>query len=299
MTEALPGAPVIWNHTGTDEHVNDGRSFQELGKGTPIKGPVGKVVAAWHTDDGGGRAVIDVSPRIGALLGTGAAPGVSLTHGTNDKGTVVPVELSIVNRPARPGAVVEQVFGTPAAAHDYIQRMNLAATTATMAESAAAPMETTEATPSAVELGVNSIADETQRKAVQARMEEMATCAMESTKTMKDLQAELDLLKQQAGTDAAATKEAVEMFVDAMGPEVAQRWRLGQLAQFDKPEWPANFVRNMVMASHDRVMALTRSAEASDGGRAAKRQRETAPAKTPARTQSNPLRAALASTFHA
>lgn len=154
---------------------------------------------------------------------------------------------------------------------------------------------------SLVEQGVSGIRSAKQREAVERRMEEMAQCAMEANKNLEDLKAELARYKQQAATDGETTKEAVQMWVDSLGPDIAKRWHVDSFGDFNEPAWPQNFVRSMVMASHEKFNEMSRTAEST---RPAKRQREEEAVPEmqsgakPVAQQSNPLRAALANTFH-
>ena len=310
IAEALKDTPVVWNHTGTMDHVTSGKGFNQLGQENPKAGSLGTVTEAWIDEDGTGRAIMSVAPRMAAFLGTGVAPAVSLSHGTSKDGRAIPVELSIVGKPARPGANVEAILDTPTARSDYIERCRQSAklrttTMATTADSAA--MNTEQDVPAAaapavslVEQGVSAIRSAKQREAVERRMEEMATCAAEANKSLEDLKAELARYKQQAATDGETTKEAVQMWVDSLGPDIAKRWHVDTFGDFSEPNWPQNFVRSMVMASHEKFNQM--NAEAAE--RPLKRQRDEEPAPAPAAaaaapaTQPNPLRAALASTFH-
>ena len=112
-----------------------------------------------------------------------------------------------------------------------------------------------------VEAAVNSIPDAAQREVLTKRMEEMASCAIEANKSLEELKAELEQHKQQAGTDAAATKDAVEMFIESLGPEISRRWNADRLAGYNKPEWPA-IRQKHGMASHERINAMDNPARA-------------------------------------
>ena len=305
LASTMKGTPVIWNHKGTDSHLETGQSFDKLSETTPIHGAIGSVKEAWVDTDGNGRAVIEVQPRMGALLGTTAAPGVSLSHGFDDSDNPVSVEMSVVTKPAREGATIRRVFNSPAAARDYIQRARAAVNT-TMETTAATPAETpATTTPSPIELGVNSITNEEHRAAVTSRMEEMATVAMDTKAELTRVQTELERYQKMAGADAAATREALDLWMNTLGDNIAERWRVNTLAGFDQANMPTNHVRSIVMASHDRITQLERQLE-NQGAPSTKRARKepvnSAKAQQsviPAASQSNPLRSALASTFHA
>lgn len=302
VANQMKGMDVIWNHKGTNEHVTDGKSFQQLGAVEPIKGPIGKVVEAWVDTNGTGRAVVDVQPRIGAFIGSQVAPGVSLSHGYDDSGRIRPVELSVTDKPARSGAVFEHGFATPAAAQDYIQKAQAAVSTNmdTNADAAASTPAPAAVPPSLIELGVNSIADEAQRAAVTKRFEELASQAIDKTRESKDLQGQLDRYQQQSGTDAAATREALEMYLGRMPEEHKSRWRLGALEDYNEPQWPTGFVRSMLCASHDRISQLEQQLESAAPATAPNKRARAEESATPRRpTMSNPLRSALASTFYA
>lgn len=307
LASTMKGTPVIWNHKGTDSHLETGHSFEKLSETTPIHGSIGSVKDAWVDADGNGRAVIEVQPRMGALLGTNAAPGVSLSHGFDANDKPVSVEMSVVTKPARKGATIRRVFNSPAAARDYIQRAHAASNTTmeTTATTPAAVETPAVTTPSPVELGVNSISNEEHRNAVTTRMEEMATVAMDKQAELTRVKAELDRYQKMAGADAAATREALDLWMNTLGDNIAERWRVNTLAGFDQANMPTNHVRSIVMASHDRITQLERQLE-NQGAPATKRARKEpvnaakAPQSAiPAAAQSNPLRSALASTFHA
>ncbi|MGB0550524.1 MAG: hypothetical protein ACPGR8_15445 [Limisphaerales bacterium] len=294
IADSLADKPVLWNHTATETHVATGIGFNQLAAVSPASGVVGRVHNAWVSDDGAGRAVVEVSGAIGALVGTLAAPAVSLSHGTNGDGVVQPVELSLVNTPARAGAVVEAMLPTPSSITAY-KGAHPAMRTHDIMNAEAAATSTPEPTP--LEAAVASIPDEAQRNALKQRMEEMAKAAMDANKTSDELRSELVEAKRQNETDAHTTKEAIDMWVQSLGPEIADRWRVGAMAKNAANSWSPQAVRHMVCASADKIRQLEGGNNAAP---AAKRARQSAPEAPTAETSapvSDPLRAALASTF--
>lgn len=308
LAKSLPGTPLVWNHTATAAHVATGLDFNQLGEISPSSGQIGQVKDAWVAPDGSGHAVVSVTgANMGGVVGTPVAGAVSLTHARDSNGKAHAIELSLVNKPARPGAIVTTILDSPSSAATYKSSMfdrgkvSMEVDTPAVVESTLSPIET----------GVQSIADEAQRTAVTTRMEEMATCAIEAKKDLKTLQDELERYKRQSDTDAAATKEAIAMWVDSLGPDIAARWRVNSLADHTGNQWPNTFVRSMVSASHDKIVSMQRGGDAD--GVPAKRPRHNArdtssgkfvsgesaapAAAAPVKVQSNPLRAALANTF--
>lgn len=310
----LPGKPLVWNHTGTEDHVRSGDSFQTLGATTPAAGPVGTVVDAWVSPDGSGRAIINVTgSRMATLVGTPVADSVSLTHGRDASGRPVPVEMSLVNKPARPGSVVEELVA-PSAVSAYKGTAGHA-TKLTMADApaTAATTETTPAEPavekSDVERALESVSDDRLREALSKRMEHMASCAVEANAAADKARKDLERTTEAMNTDQETTAEAIAMWINGLGPELASRWRLQSMKEH-QGAFPPQFVRNMVMASFDkfnelsqhRTPAATRSlddASAAAAAPAAKRARSAAPPAAAAAggSHSDNLRRALASTF--
>jgi len=210
--------------------------------------------------------------------------------------------------PARAGAVVEANVTEPRAAILYKERAGARHSTAPIVMSAS---ESTEPAPepvvpvNPVETGVTSIPDEAHRQAVTTRMEEMAASALRSKKALEAAQEQLTKYRAMESAGSDATKEAIAMWMESLGPDVAARWRINQLPTFEEQHFPSHFVRNMVCASHDRIVQLQGSPAAPQATvveqpRAAKRARPESAAPAPAAAAaapSNALRAALASTF--
>lgn len=297
VASKLKGTPVVWNHAGTDAHVATGISFEQLATVNPVSGPVGVVKEAWVGSDGAGHAIISVNGSTGKLVGTPAAPAVSLSHTTTSESELVPVELSLVNKPARKGAVVNQLLTTPSSENEY-KATTLQLGIANTMESN--PPATEQPTP--LESALASL-DEPTRKLVTDRMAEMAQVAQEKSATVDSLQAELEANRRVKETDAAATKQAIDLWIKSLGPEIADRWQVASCATDSKTgQFPSHAVRAMVCASHERMAQLTSSKPAAPpaAAPAAKRQRtaEPAPPQSSSQAPSDPLRAALASTFN-
>lgn len=283
--------PVIWNHSGTDVSLATGLSFEHLGHAQPSLGAVGKVLDSWVSEDGAGRAIIEVVGRaLNALLGTSALPAVSLTHGDQ-----TPIELSIVARPARPGSVIEKVLKTPYAVSEYKRNAGVLSKVTMEVDQASAPQ------PTPLEQAIDAIPDSEQQKLVTGRMADMARHALDAGKRAKELQSELDSYRKMDEASMAATKEAIAMWVDSLGPDVSCRWNVANLSEANSPNLPMMALRNVVMASHERITQLTtgapmakRKAEPVEAPVQRARTSEAAPAPS---GPPDDLRAALAATF--
>lgn len=304
----MPGLPVAWNHKGVDEAVSGGAPFKH-----ETLQNVGVVADAWVSDDGAGRAILQLTGHaLPRLVGGPAVPGVSLTHTVDASGRALPVELSLVSRPARPGAVVEADVTAPRVAAAYKERWRPARTPATAITMDTAPDTAPAADVSPVEAALNSIADEAHRAALTARLEEMAAAAVAAKKEAAQATKDLGTYKTMQEADVNATAESVAAFLsNALSPAQVDRWGLAGMRDLRSDQYPATLMRNLVCASHERInqlkamspaepAAAAAPAAAAPVDRAPKRSRTAEPAGgagAAAPAESSALRMALASTF--
>lgn len=119
----LPGCPVTFEHAGIHDaldtmtqagvaHTSKPGMYSTLlaastRKGQGHKAPMGAVTAAWLKEDGSGECSFRLSSS-GArmLVDRGHLKNVSLTHGVDARDRCVPLEVTLCNDPARPGATV-------------------------------------------------------------------------------------------------------------------------------------------------------------------------------------------------
>jgi hypothetical protein len=161
VTASLPGVPVTYNHLGIFDAVAQRKSFAELGKVTPVQGPIGRVVGGFVDKAGVGRCVFEVDgPMVSALMAEKMVPAVSLSHATTAAGTLAALEVTLTQDPARSGAVVETALTCDDPVSEYIAFASSKGTRAppAMEVDAAVPAEAPAATP--CEAAIATLSDE-------------------------------------------------------------------------------------------------------------------------------------------
>ena len=293
----MVGIPVVWNHSGTEVSLITGLSFSSIGMVLPSQGKVGTVVDSWVSPDGAGRAIIKVVGKaLISIVGSPAAGSVSLTHLEQN----TPYELSIVSKPARPGSVVERPLNSPRESFEYKERAGTSMyNMSNMEVDTAAPAKTP------IELALESVPNEENRNRIAARMTEMARHAVDSSKKAEKLERELADFRQMDKSAMQATKNAIDMWIKSLGPDVSCRWNVDKVDGIGSADTGVNWqtMRNVVMASHDRIMELQSGKRPSPATRKSTEEPEAPPAQrhksepTHAPPTQDPLALALAENF--
>jgi len=115
LAATAPGAPVTWEHSAVAE-VASAVPGGERAAAEAHRSRVGRVVSAWVSADGFGRAVFEVDgPNVQRMVRFGILHSLSATHIVGQSEFL---ELALTRDPARPGCVVEQCVSSVA---EYIK----------------------------------------------------------------------------------------------------------------------------------------------------------------------------------
>jgi hypothetical protein len=139
----------------------------------------------------------------------------------------------------------------------------------------------------------------------------MAKAASEAGTKRKQMEEELASYQEKWNTDVAVAQQAIADLVATMGPDVASRWRVDNLAKTPPGKYDARDMYNVVCASREALLRSQQGAPPiAPTTSAPKRQRVEASPPAAARaaapvaqkdpvsvSQSSFLRAALANTF--
>ena len=150
LVEMLPrmaGLPVTHEHLSIHNAVS--RLSTTLAPAAVVRAMAdvggdtfGRVIAAFEGADGHFRVQMHVplehSPNLRWLLADKVLGSVSLTH-VVDKGVAVPLEMSLVNKPARPGSVIEHVHTSAIESAKYKGLLVMGGTLRTMNAEVAPP----------------------------------------------------------------------------------------------------------------------------------------------------------------
>ena len=334
------GLPVTYEHVGIHDAVRrldtakQGTSTYDVSLALETSTNaahrvLGHVTDAFEAPDGGFWAILNVDlatmPGLKHLIARGLLQSVSLTH-MLENGTVTPLEIALVGKPARPHCAVRYATDSGLNMRVYKARV-LGGAIRTMPLSAdpqlpaASSMEVDTAVPaSAAQSCEDALAamDPAHRQLVAAKLSYLVKCMDDQKSKLEVAKQELAKKAYQAETDNALLTSQIEQLWTAMNDESKRNLAVPSAADLSKAlssndaaEFRSAALKTIMCCNQSmmlRQMSLSKPAakrsriaeepEPSTGGGAA-----TAPAQPPAAhtqstvTDTEALRRALTETF--
>lgn len=299
LTRSLPGCPITFEHAGVHDaldamtragvaHTSKPAMYTSLlatsaKKGQGHKAPVGAVTAAWLKADGSGECSFRLSSS-GArmLVDRGHLKNVSLTHGVDATDRCVPLEVTLCNDPARPGATVVAGPVRDELISLYKASASSASTLPAM-EPAAAPITPSAdaaLTPAAAMEQAWEKLDEPSRKLLSGQLRKIMAANKSAAAENEELKAANAALKVSKQADLELLERQLAIMAGQMPAEISALMGVDNLkATMD--DFRSDNSSRVIDAALRTVMCASRTMQmqgAPQGGAAEKRQAVAEPA---------------------